>query len=555
MVIFKINGIQINAPLEWGDIDVQAEFTEKNETNISLDNFIFVNESAQIIKDHITGGMTGQTFGIFEGLDFSIEVENSTLIFEGFIDVSSITVLDDCKVQCSIKKLDNQNTLYELLASNTFGYLLDQGVISQNEFRRVPYIVEKEYDKVELLILSLATFLALKETIEAVKKTAEASRDLASVIGAIPFSGGQVVVASLNVLINLAYTIALIIYLKTLLDELFNLLYPPINYKKCLKLKRLLEIACNNLGYQLDCNIKELDNLYYFPSHETSKQEDKGIPQTADYGYRCSEIYDLCVRLFNLKAKVTNDKVILKTEGDPFWFNSSNYQLPDVLSESFRYNTDELESNRLLKFNTDTQDTWTLRNFKGTNYQIITSPITLQNRKKVLLKGVQEIDFNLALGNRKDALSKVEKGLKSLASILDTLTGTSVASKINDRIGYLKVSSDVVGTAKLIYLNDNLKLPSNHRNLWCAKVLYNNYWSFRSFVFNYQKVEYTEVEVPFCLHNFLELEQNNFFTTFDNKKGYVKSIDWNLSKDKAKISYSLFQQYTKNLKENYVEPQ
>lgn len=555
MVIFKINGAIVNAPLEWQDIDLQAEFTEKNETNITIDTFTFVNESATLINNYISGGLTGQSFGIFEGLDFSIELDNSLTIFEGYIDLETYNKIDDCKVTCSIKKIDNQANFYDRLSANTYGYLLDKGFIAQNEFRKVPYIVEKEFDAVELTLLSLATFLALKETIEAVKKTAEASRDLASVIGAVPFSGGQVVVASLNLVINLAYTVALIIYIKQLLTQLFELIYPKVNYKKCLKVKRLLEIGCNYLGYSLDCNIKELDNLYYFPSHQTTKQEDKGIPQTADLGYRCSEIYDLCVKMFNLKTKVVANKVILKTESDPFWFNSSTYQLPDVLNERKRYNTDELVANRILSFQTDLSDTWTLKNFKGTNYEVITSPITSQNRKKVTMKGLEEIDFGVALGNRKEGLSAVEKAFKVFAGILDTLTGTNFAGKINDRIGYLKVGSDVVGVPKLLYLNDSLKLPSNHRDLFCAKVLYNEYWSFRSFLGNYQKEVFDEVEVPFCLHNFLELENNNFFTTFDNQRGYVQSVDWNLSKDKAKITYSIFKKYTKNIQETYVEPQ
>lgn len=570
MIQFKINGQTSNAPVEWQDLEVQVDFTEQQEASITTDEFTFPLQASEIITSHVRGGLTGLSVGIFEGISLDITVfeQNQTAnIFNGFLDFNNFKVLDPCRVQSKIIKTNSFNNYYELMQSNTFGKLRADGVISSGDYVRIPYIVQKEFDFLEVALLSLATYMALKETIEAIKRTAESVRDIVRIASATPFSGGELAGAILNAIINLAYTTALIIYLKNLITELMAYLYPTIKHKRGMKLKRMLEIATANVGFTLDCNITDLDRLYYYPSHSTVRPnklfgvtiaDDEGIPQTADYGYRCSEILDLIIKLFNCRVKIKDNQVIIKTESDPYWFQTSTYQLPDVLSETYRYNTEDLIANRLIQFQVDTQDSYTLSNFKGTNYEVITSPINVVDKKKVLIKGLEQISFDIALGNRKNGLSAVETAIKALASIIDVLVGTNFASQVQNRIGLLKIGSDIVNVPKLLPLNASLKLDGNYRDTFNAKWLYDKYHSYKSFVLNnlhYQQQVFEDIEVPFCLHDFNSVVDNNYFTTFAGDQGYIKNIRWRLGSDKATMTYTIFKPYTKNLKETYVEPE
>jgi hypothetical protein len=570
MLTFKLNNQPTNAPLEWQDLEVQVDFTEQQQANITTDTFTFTLEASAIILNYIEQGRMGLGNGIFEGLPFDIEVteQNNTLsIFNGHLDALDFRVLDDCKVQAGILKTQGYNSYYERMQANTFGYLRSQGVIQESDYVKIPYVVEKEFNFLELAFLSLATYMALKETIEAIKRTGEAIRDAIATASATPFVGGQLAVQIINVVLNLAYTVALIIYLKNLLTELINYIYPPLRYKKGIKVKTLLERATTYLGFSLDiANIPELERLYYYSSHTTSRKnilggyttDDQGIPQTADFGYRCSEVLDLVVKLFNCRVAIRNNTVFIRTESDPYWSQSSTYVLPDVLSESYRYNTEDLVANRLIYFQTDTNDSWTVKNFKGTNYEVITSYNTVTDKKKVGIKGLEQIGIELALGNRKDGLNLVESALKGLARILDVLVGTNLANDIEDRKGMLKVGSDIVNVPKLLYLNGSLKLDANHRDVFGAKALYTKYHSYKSFVLNnfgYQKKLYEEVTVPFCLHNFIELSENNYFTTQNGELGHIRDIKWRIGSDTAVISYYIFHIFTKNLHETYVEPE
>lgn len=61
---FKLNGQTVPAPVEWQDIQVQANFinstpegiTQSIQPNITIDRFQFVNSAAKLIRDYIESG-------------------------------------------------------------------------------------------------------------------------------------------------------------------------------------------------------------------------------------------------------------------------------------------------------------------------------------------------------------------------------------------------------------------------------------------------------------------------------------------------------------------
>ena len=51
---FFLDGIQIDAPVQWADIGILATFENDNvQANITIDEFDFVNQARQTILNHI----------------------------------------------------------------------------------------------------------------------------------------------------------------------------------------------------------------------------------------------------------------------------------------------------------------------------------------------------------------------------------------------------------------------------------------------------------------------------------------------------------------------
>ncbi len=143
-------------------------------------------------------------------------------------------------------------------------------------------------------------------------------------------------------------------------------------------------------------------------------------------------------------------------------------------------------------------------------------------------------------------------------SVINNLGGSSdFAQGIEEKIGMMKVTNNNHSIAKLVYLKGG-KIPSNHRQLFSAKVLYEKYYNYTSFVqnnFGRQRLVFEQVVVPFGLAEFLELINNSYFYDNQNRLGKIENIEWNIMKDTAKIDYWIKQVYAPNLKETFLEPE
>ena len=161
--IFKLNNSVVNPVKEWEAIQVLATFDQTGgEANITTEEFIFVNENAVLIRDYIAGGVSLTSFGIFEGIPFTIEIQNGSnqIVFDGFLDLTTYKEISPVEVRCKVKKYTGLNSLAERSQGLTMRYLIDIGVIDQNDYVAIPYIKEKPLgDSVaELAVLSLTLF-------------------------------------------------------------------------------------------------------------------------------------------------------------------------------------------------------------------------------------------------------------------------------------------------------------------------------------------------------------------------------------------------------------
>ena len=377
-------------------------------------------------------------------------------------------------------------------------------------------------------------------------------------------------------ILEIAYAIAMIISIIKVASALLDQLIPIKRKAKTLNLKKALEKVSNYLGWKFQSNISDLDSVYFLPSNFNWDVTDlkgifadwrgtpKGIPNVTDYGYNCSEMFELAKKLFNGKYAVINGVLCFYNQDDLFWVQQSTFKMPSVRDKVKTYNTEELQASRLLSFECDYTDEHTVSNYQGTSYQVITNAIAVNNNNYKFIKGLEEIRFGLSLASRKDKPYAIETFLMDVAQIIDGLVNffggsSNFVGAIGNSVGLIVIGNNNYAKPKVIKIDSNKRLVD--RNYWSSKYIYETYYRGKSFVetinniSNYgQKIVYKNVKIPFGMNDYLNLIQNSYFTTDNGEVGKVTSCKWRFSSDYAEIDYFIRECYTKNLTEIFIEP-
>lgn len=577
---YILNGQQFNAPIDWQDVQIQASYEGDNvQPSLTVDSFRFPLEAREIINKWIEDGKTNGV-GIFEGMPFDLSIYNNTSIqhnFKSFIDFTNgyKDFLEDGKVDVSIIKDNGVDNFFDQLGGISFGYLEEIGVFTDANYTQVSYVNEKKFNLIEILMASVVLFLMIQELAQAIEKLAD---NIAQVAGLNGFVGvgstalGVIVMTVLKAILVAVYVAILLAAVIELGKTMLEILVPKERKHKTLNLKSALSGVCGHLGYDFSTGIDEMDTVYYLPSNPNLDEKTaggfislvkgtpSGVPTNTDYGYICEDMFQLCKDLFNAKVSIIGNTVHLRSKNDPFWIQQSTWSLPSVLNLTKEYNTEELVGNRILTFQADLNDEWTIDNYLGTAYEIRTEPKTIIRKNAVLLKGLDEVKFNTALGTRKDELNGLEKFLEKVAGAIDDTVdffggSSDLSSQITTRIGVMKQTQNWHSIPKLLYLKDG-KLPENHRELWNSKLLYDKYHNYNSFVLNdfgYQKAYHKGVEIPFGFSDYNQLTDNSYFKYKGVDAKMIKFV-WTMGSDKAVIDFWVKETYTKNLKETYINP-
>ena len=421
-------------------------------------------------------------------------------------------------------------------------------------------------------------YLLSKQLADTIKdfgeKTATGSGIAAS--GALGPVGATIYAVAVAIL-QVAYAATLLVLIIGFGTGLLDAVIQIKRTHKGVLLKTLLSKTCEYVGFGFETSIPELSYLTYLPSNISVDQFGakavlkkkgvitEGIPNVSDYGYRCTDLFQLCKELFNARFAIVDGVVQFHSDNSPYWLKNSTYvkppQIADQANKSARFNTEEIISSRLLQFATDVSDVYTIKEYKGNAYQVLTRPKATQDKKNVVLKGTDMLNFQVALGSRKDELNEFEKGLAGLAGLFDKIADVfgknpHLAAKVKNKIGVLRVSNNNHSVPKLLYLSGG-RMPSNHRDLFSAKTLYDRYHNYKSPVANnygYQRKIIENETIPFGLSDFVKLLKSSYFRDENGRLGKIISITGNFSKDKAVIDYWVPEIYTKNLEETFIEP-
>ena len=572
-VNFQLLG-QSEGVRDWQSLQVLATFDDdNNQANITTSELTFVNPMAQAILDHIDNGLNGLTNGIFEGIDFSMRIDQpNTDVFEGVLDLADdITVNRDLpEVKSKLMKLEGLNTFSNVSQAVTMQLLIDEGYITSSDYVDIPYIKETDFEFMTsaMLVISILTIRRELEEI-ATRIVTDVAEVLTWLTTTIPSPIASGVWLGVKILINTTYFFLMLKVLKDTVIELLELLIAIKKYHRGIKFKTILEKSAQIAGYTFSSTITELEDLYLLPRKTTKgwkfiASDQTGVPVSGGNLYTASQNYGLAKDLFKAKLKIINGVLHLEPKNNTgFWERASGYVMPDVKVDIERYNTDEMVATKVISFSTDSNDLFTLENFKGTVYEISTRPNSATDQNKVLLKGVEQITFPVALGTRKEDLNLAEKSIRLFARWADKLKtafggSANWEAKIIDRTNILKMSNDLVDVPKLMRLNSSLNLASDYRTNWSAKYLYDNYHNNDSFVLNGfggQYKLYRKIRMNATFQDFLTIVDNNVGSTADGKTVKFESILYNFAGGFWEADYKIQEPYTKNLKETYTEPE
>ena len=349
---FNLNGQQVDAPIEWQDISIQADF-EGGEIQpiIDIAAFTFVNQEAQSIRDWIGSGR------IFEGMPFNIDTYNvnaSNGSFKGYVNCSDgIEIFDDRTLKAKIQVADGISSVRERLSGLTMSYLESIGVFTDSDYTKVKYVVEKSNNSFEVLMNSVVLFIMINQSQQQIKDTADNVGKLVDASTPIPGVGlgpvvsvnvGGIVYAALALAIQIIYTVIMLAAIIKLSIQVFETFLPTPRTHRTINFRTALTKITTHLGYTFSSRIDMLDDLVYLPSNTQAdefnfltgllaipKGTKTGLPNESDYGFTALEFFELCEKMFNAKIKVLGNTLEFRTESDPFWQQTATYQMPNFL--------------------------------------------------------------------------------------------------------------------------------------------------------------------------------------------------------------------------------
>lgn len=581
-VTHLINGNDFGEPRNWEDIEITVDWLLKKETGtVNISDLEFVLEANEYLQKRILDGLTGGV-GIFEGVPYKIligEPGNPVFTFDGYLDqTDGATVVGGEEIVLSLKKKKGDDWLADVADGFSFAYLYDQGVITNADFVKVPYVINYIPDGMQIIMLSMSIYMMTKELIENVQKLAETIADVTDAatpvigvgvgFGAVAVTAwdlGNFILVVLKALARLAYIIAMVIAIKNLIEEIFNQLLPPKRNHLGMTFRRMFERSCQHLGMGFESDIAELDWVH-IPRKDKKggSSGERGFPTNTEPIYSFGDYIRTMKEMFNADYRIINNVFIFKRK-DKFEYPSP-YQMPNFFNDQERvldrnkFNTDEIISNYNIYWSLDIQDQNTLDLVDGRVFQAITSPLNVINHEFVTIKGLAEIALPFSLGREKRSLTTVEEIAKVLAGIVDGLTGifgggTNFKSQIEQRIGSLLLSSDFLTVGKVVKMSGS-KLANNQRAELDARKLWDGYHFVNSFALyqghHNQWWRYENQEVPMTQEDFFTLTENNKATDAQGNEYLIERVVYTPEATKAIINFRVKKKYTNNLKIEFL---
>jgi len=556
-----LNGVEIS-PRNIDDIGFVTNWSS-NVSNVTLndrdlelttDTLILPNEGKKIINDWIANN------GIFVGIPYFVTLQNNAVL-KFYIDLSDNPVFKDNEVEVKIKRDRHFDNFFEQASANSFEYLAFIGVAFN--YIEIPYIITPPNITEMAITLSLYSFVMGKSIVDAFLKTGELlAEGIAAIIPSVGLgvvvNVGAILLIALKLVLQIAYTILLIVMLKKLGDQIGALIFPKVrNFKAC-KVSELISKSCSHFGYNFKSSLlSKLDGLTVLPvpiskpkykgknlkksaldyyANELNFAFTKGHPSAMDSISNCWDLIKSIETMFNAKCVVRDGTVYI--ERKDYWKNIattktvSSLALQDSRQDKYSFNVNDSWKRYYIHYNIDQMDFTTIDGFDYSDFEASTELLTNSDLK--LIKGLEDRQIPYALATRKNELNKIENFVKVIFSLIDKLAKTSYASTVNNRIGVMVITSQYFTQTKMMY-TVNGKQPQNYYDIIGAPKLWENYHSINQIQFNGNKIK-DSVKVLMNDENFVNLLNNNY-TEIDGVVCEVLRCEYKPNSSSALISF------------------
>lgn len=562
---WKIGGTVVNAPRDWPNINIEVVFGARStDTKLSITDVQLTGQAARIAQNHIDGGINGTSPGIFEGLPFSYTPPGLPPI-EYLLDFGSYRQINSTMITVGLTKINNTELLFNRANGLTFFFLKEEGIIVDSDYVDVEYVFTKPFNFLESALLAQTLFLMGQVAADIIRTIANIIADgIGETAGGVIGFIGAAIMIGLKIIINLAFAAILVFLLIDMAEELTANLFGVKKKHRGIKWRTLFEKGFAHLGFTFESTWEPLDFIYLpsktddgKPLSISSGQQD-GIPRDTDYGYTLGEQVKIAENACTAEFRIVGNVITMEPRNSPEWQTNTTFTyVPEIAEEGIVYNTGELVANILVTFKYDPLDEWTTIDSAGTSYQITTAAENqTTNPERETLKGLEEITLPVALASRKPGLNPLELTVQSIAQAIDNVVNalggnSNLAGGIQNRVGMIRMSTPYNSVPKIIPLVDG-KMPINHRDLWGAKAVWNNWISERSFVadnFRNQKRLFKDITIGMGAGGFASVVNNRFVFDTDGNRREINALSWNIGGDTAVVDTRYHEVYTENLKE------
>lgn len=488
--LYYIAGSQVNPPKNYMELGIELNYGKDQfpqAGTITITNFDWVRENYDFFDQYIEDGKTGG-FGIFEAPSFRIDVTDGTItktVFDGYIDLTNqLSIKDRIRLTTKATSHATVDWVNEVANGFTFEYLdriaytddsrtsvvspLPAGAITNDLYKFIPYVDSGVPNAEKAAIAVLMDF-------EVGKTLAEEANKLYNLCAEIVDNWSDIEITEvLKIIIEVLYIIALAATLIKLVEDTVKFIISPVKYHACMYVRDLMKKGCEYLNMSFSSPIWDSSSPYYnevilpekfynAPSSTDSSLFGFLIPdhneQVGYYKGTFGQLLDKMKAKYNAKIVVTTTSGVTTLN---FIRKDKNvlppvYTLPAVYQPTYSYNTDELNANYLIEYQTDSTDTNTFNNYAGTIYQVITQPKVVNYQPYVMMKNLVNIDIGFARASRKTSLTTPEKILSDLVSTLNTYVNniTSVLSPLQDLF-------DSIGTSDSHFFMTPIFHPFHH---------------------------------------------------------------------------------------------
>jgi hypothetical protein len=546
-----LNDIEI-APRNLLDIGVVSDFTNRpDELSLNVDKLILPREALDIIQNHL------QTQGVFEGIPYRVEMAQG-VVLQYYVDLTENAIFRDFEIEVTIKRRIAKDSFFDQADGTSFELLAAKGV--QFQFIDVPFLIVRDNLEESFVQLAISTYVMTKELIQAAKDLGTAITDFIQATVGSPLPPlGAIISLGIKVIIQAAYTAAVLIAVGELATQLIQVYFPNVRYLKACKVKELISKGCQYLGYQFQSNLldnfsgatilpvpltKEKVSIFDNLSNSLSGTAfTKGYPTAQDSTPTLGSLISAIETQCNAETKVVNG--IVQLERRDYWQNlTPNAIIPALVlqaerQDEYTLNTSDIWKRYYIHYQYDLSDIHTMDFFDPTDAEFSTEPANVVNADLVSIKGLQDVNIPFALGVRKNNLNFIEKTAKVFFTLIDAVStifgsGTNFAGSIDDRIGMLQISQQFFTQTKFLYLIGN-KQPLNYTSFVSASGLWNKF-HFINQIQLYQFQVRSDVRTRISESDFVDLLNNNY-ATINGVRCEILRIEYIDEKSYATINY------------------